>query len=448
MDPVATLRRRLATGPMSMRQWLAIAVCVLLNVLDGFDLLVMAFTAPAVAGEWQLSGAQLGLVLSSAPVGMAVGSLVVAPGADRVGRRKVILGCLVLSSSGMGLSILSHSVVQLASTRLLTGIGIGGILAASSVIASEYANRRWRGLAVSLNGAGYAIGASASGIVAVTVQSSSGWRSTFAWGAIGTALLVPVVLRWLPESLEFLQMRRSPGTLNRLNAQLAAMGEPPLASLPPLDRTPSERWSQVRRILCPAWRRATLLLWVGFFVVMFIFYFVVSWTPKLLAEVGMSTSEGITGGVFLNLGGVLGATLFGLLASRFAPRSVIIGYMAVAAPALAVVVHAVPVVWLTFSLGWLIGMLVNGCISGMYALATWLYPSEIRATGVGWAIGVGRAGAIMAPLVGGHLLDAGLPVPALYLLVAAILLLGVPAILAIRSPFMPLTRRDVESEPG
>ncbi|MFC4121460.1 MFS transporter [Nonomuraea zeae] len=390
-----------------MKQWLAIAVCVLLNVLDGFDLLVMAFTAPAVAGEWQLSGTQLGLVLSSAPVGMAAGSLVVAPNADRVGRRKVILGCLLLSSSGMVLSMLSHSVVQLASTRLLTGIGIGGVLAASSVIASEYANRRWRGLAVSLNGAGYAIGASASGIIAVTLHSSSGWRSTFAWGAIGTALLVPVALRWLPESLEFLQTRRSPSP---------------------------DRWSRARRILCPAWRRATLLLWVGFFVVMFTFYFVVSWTPKLLAEAGMATGEGITGGIFLNLGGILGATLFGLLTTRLAPRGVIIGYMAIAAPVLAAVVHAVHVAWLTFALGWLIGMLVNGCISGMYALGTWLYPSEIRATGVGWAIGVGRAGAITGPFVAGHLLDAGWPVSTLYLLVAAILLLGVPAVLAVRSP--------------
>jgi MFS family permease len=170
----ASLRSALDDGPMSRFQWTAVAVCVLLNMLDGFDVLVMAFTGRAVSAEWGLSGSQLGLLLSAGLVGMAAGSLLVAPWADRVGRRPIILGCLTLASAAMLLSSISQSAVQLGVLRVLTGIGIGGILASSNVIAAEYASRRWRGLAVSLNSTGYALGATLGGLLAVVLIGGFG----------------------------------------------------------------------------------------------------------------------------------------------------------------------------------------------------------------------------------------------------------------------------------
>ncbi|MGA5757669.1 MFS transporter [Nonomuraea bangladeshensis] len=426
------LRARIDDAPMTRLQWSAIAVCVLLNVLDGFDVLVMSFTSAAVSAEWSLSGSQLGLLLSAGLVGMALGSLFLAPLADRIGRRALILACLVIASAGMLLSAAAQDAVQLGLLRVLTGVGIGGILASSNVLAAEYANARWRGLAVSLNSTGYAVGATVGGIVAVALQSSSGWRSVFAFGGVATALLIGAVLWRLPESLDFLLTQRSPRALDRLNTVLGAMRLPALDTLPkpePASRKPKPRLAQ---ILSPAQRRNTLLIWAGFFAVMFAFYFVTSWTPKLLVEAGMSAGQGITGGVLLNLGGIFGTTLLGLLAARFPLQRVLLGYTLATALLLACFVSLTSQFALVLALGALIGLFVNGCVAGLYALTPSLYPVEVRATGVGWGIGVGRVGAIVSPLVAGRLLDAGWTPDRLFLLVAAVLVAGGLAVHAFR----------------
>ncbi|MBB2914235.1 benzoate transport [Streptosporangium becharense] len=432
-SPPAVLRARIDEAPMSRLQWSAIAVCVLLNVLDGFDVLVMSFTSAAVSAEWSLSGSQLGLLLSAGLVGMALGSLLLAPLADRIGRRALILACLGVAAAGMLLSAVSQNAVQLGLLRVLTGIGIGGILASSNVIAAEYANRRWRGLAVSLNSTGYAVGATAGGVIAVALQDSSGWRSVFAFGGVATALLVGAVLWRLPESLDFLLTQRSPRALDRLNALLAMMSQPALGSMPEQSAT-AEPVPRIRQILSRTQRRNTLLVWAGFFTVMFGFYFVTSWTPKLLVEAGMSATQGITGGVLLNLGGIFGTTLLGLLAARFALKHVLLGYALATAALLAAFVPATSAYALVLTLGVLIGLFVNGCVAGLYALTPSIYPPEVRATGVGWGIGVGRIGAIVSPLVAGWLLDAGWGPGLLYLLVAVVLVTGGLAVRAFRIP--------------
>ncbi|RNL84160.1 MFS transporter [Halostreptopolyspora alba] len=431
--PDSDLRRRLDDSAMSITQWTVVAVCVMLNVLDGFDVLVMSFTSDAVSQEWGLSGSQLGLLLSAGLVGMALGSLFLAPLADRIGRRSMILIGLTLAATGMGLSAVSQSALQLGVLRVLTGVGVGGILAASNVIAAEYANRRWRGLAVSLNSTGYAIGATSGGVIAAVLQSDGGWRPVFAFGAVATVLLIPIVLWRLPESIDFLRARRTSRSLERLNAILASIGQPGLERLP-APEAPTEKASTpgIARILSPDLRRNTLLTWSGFFLVMFGFYFVTSWTPKLLAEAGMSATQGITGGVLLNLGGIFGTALLGVLAARFALKNVLVTYTVVTAALLTLFVPATSVYLVVLALGALIGVFVNGCVAGLYALTPSVYDPSIRATGVGWAIGVGRIGAIVSPLVAGWLLDTGWTPGGLFLLVAGALLLGGVVIRAMR----------------
>ena len=150
---------------MSRYQWFVILICILLNVIDGFDVMVMAFTAPAVSAEWALSGAQIGILLSAGLFGMAAGSIFLAPQADRIGRRLLILICLILSGLSMSACALVQDHTILAILRFITGVGVGGILASSNVLASEYANARWRSLAVSLMSTGYGIGATLGGIL-------------------------------------------------------------------------------------------------------------------------------------------------------------------------------------------------------------------------------------------------------------------------------------------
>lgn len=417
----APLRDVIDEAPMTRFQWGAVAVCVLLNMLDGFDVLVMAFTGKAVSAEWGLSGTQLGLLLSAGLVGMAAGSMLVAPWADRIGRRPIVLGCLAVASAGMLLSSVSQSATQLGALRVLTGIGIGGILATSNVIAAEYASRRWRGLAVSLNSTGYALGATLGGLLAALLIGGAGWRSVFLFGGIATAAAIPLVWWRLPESLDFLLVRRPPRTLERVNALVARLGHAPLDRLPEGSAIPRGIGAGYRELLAPRLRRNTLLLWVAFFFIMAGFYFVTSWTPTLLVEAGLSATAGITGGTVLNLGGIFGAAVLGLLAARFALRNVLITYLAATGVLLAVFIASTSTLGLAFALAAVIGLFVNGCVAGIYALTPTVYGPAVRTTGVGTGLAVGRAGAILAPALAGALLDDGWTAQQLYIAAGVVL---------------------------
>ncbi|MDR7304292.1 MFS transporter [Haloactinomyces albus] len=420
-------------GPMKRFQWSAVAICILLNMLDGFDVLVMAFTANAVSQEFALSGALLGVLLSAGLFGMAGGSLFIAPWADRFGRRPVIMACLVVASLGMLLSAASQSPTQLALLRVITGLGIGGILACSNVIASEYASKRWRALAVSLNSTGYALGATLGGTIAVVLLGSFGWRSVFLFGGIATAAALVLVFFWLPESLDFLVTRQPSRALQRINALARRLGQAPLDRLPERSSSaPSGTGANVRALFTPRLRRPTLLLWVAFFCVMFGFYFVTSWTPKLLIEAGLSQTQGVTGGMLLNLGGIFGAAAVGALAARFLLRNVMISYLVATAVLLAVFIASTSSLALAFVLGALIGLLVNGCVAGLYAVAPSLYDASVRTTGVGFAIGIGRAGAILSPTIAGVLLDANWLPKHLYIAVGVVFLATAAVLLLLR----------------
>ncbi|GAA2935580.1 MFS transporter [Streptomyces enissocaesilis] len=424
---------------MSRFQWGAITVCVLLNTLDGFDVLVMAFTGKAVSAEWELSPSQLGLLLSAGLVGMALGAMCVAPWADRIGRRPVILGCLVVAAAGMLLSSVSQSPVQLGALRVLTGVGIGGVLAGSNVIAGEYASRRWRGLAVSLNSTGYAVGATVGGLLAVSMIEGSGWRSVFLAGGLATAAAVPLAFFLLPESVDFLVSRRPERALERINVLARRMGQPPLESLPGPTAVPSGIGAGFRELLSPALRRSTLLLWSAFFLVMAGFYFVTSWTPTLLVEAGLSGTQGLTGGTLLNLGGIFGAAGLGALAARFALRSVLMVYLITTAVMLSAFIASTSSLGAAFALGAVIGLFANGSVAGLYALTPATYGTGIRATGLGSALAVGRIGAILAPTVAGGLLDSGWTPESLYLSVGVIFVATAALLLLMRPAAAPDT---------
>jgi benzoate transport len=439
------IRQALDDGPMHRFQWTVVAVCVLLNMIDGFDVLVMAFTASSVTAEWQLTGAQTGLLLSAGLVGMALGSLLVAPWADRVGRRPIILGCLAVASAAMLLSSLAQGPTQLGLLRVVTGVGIGGILASSNVIAAEYASRRWRGFAVSLNSTGYALGATLGGVVAAVLIGGAGWRAVFLFGGVITLVAVPLVWWRLPESPAFLLTRRPAGALERVNALAARLGIPAADRLPDTAPSTGGIGAGFRALLGPGLRRTTLVLWAGFFGVMAGFYFVLSWTPTLLVEAGLTPGQGITGGTLLNVGGIFGAALLGLLATRFALRDVLVGFLVGTAVLLAVFVATTSTLALAFAVGGLIGLMANGCVAGLYALAPVAYDADVRSTGVGTALGIGRAGAILAPALAGVLLDGGWAPQDLYLVVGG-LFVAVAAVLLLLPAVAPVARPTTTKE--
>ena len=243
---------------------------------------------------------------------------------------------------------------------------------------------RWRGLAVSLQSTGYALGATLGGLLAVWLLGHWGWRSVFLFGGIVTVLVIPLVLLWLPESLDFLLARRPANALARVNRLAVRLGQPALAQLPAVAARAEGASRGFKQLLAPAMRRTTLVIWLLFFLVMFGFYFVMSWTPKLLVAAGLSAQQGITGGVLLSVGGILGAALIGGLASRWPLTRVLALFMLITAALLVLFVANGASVTAALALGLLIGLFSNGCVAGLYALSPVVYDASVRATGVGW----------------------------------------------------------------
>ena len=428
------IREIINEGPMSRFQIVSLAICVVLNMLDGFDVLVMAFTAPAVSADWSLRGAELGVLLSAGLFGMAGGSLFLAPWADRFGRRAIILTCLILICIGMFLSTVAQGVGQLAAFRVLTGIGIGGMLASLNVITSEYSSKKWRSTAISIQVIGYPIGATIGGTIAAVLISQYGWRSAFLFGAIASLAMIPLVIWRLPESLDFLIAKRPANALQRLNRLLLGMGREQIAQLPEAPAT-EQRYVQgnpLGQLFSGGLARSTLLIWSSFFLLMFAFYFVLSWTPKLLVAAGMSNQQGITGGVLLNVGGIIGGVLFAYLSSRLNLKKLAAAYLIITAATLVLFAMFATNLSMAFLIAVLIGAFIFGSMAGLYSLAPMLYPAGIRTTGMGWAIGIGRIGAMIAPAIVGLLIDGGWKTSDLYYAFAIPLVIAMLTTVALR----------------
>jgi benzoate transport len=428
------IREIINEGPMSRFQIVSVAICVVLNMLDGFDVLVMAFTAPAVSADWSLRGAELGYLLSAGLFGMAGGSLFLAPWADRFGRRAIILFCLILICIGMFLSTLAQGVGQLAAFRVLTGIGIGGMLASLNVITSEYSSKKWRSTAISIQVIGYPIGATIGGSIAAVMIAQYGWRSAFLFGAIASLAMIPLVILRLPESLDFLIAKRPANALQYLNRLLLGMGRERATELPEAPATEQRyvKGNPLGQLFSGGLARSTLLIWSSFFLLMFTFYFVLSWTPKLLVAAGMSNQQGITGGVLLNVGGIIGGALFAYLSSRLNLKRLAATYLIITAAALVLFAMFASNLGMAFPIAVLIGAFIFGSMAGLYSLAPILYPAAIRTTGMGWAIGIGRIGAIIAPTIVGFLIDGGWKTSDLYYAFAIPLVIAMLTTIALR----------------
>lgn len=436
---------------MGAGQWTIVVLCTLLNAVDGFDVLAMAFTSPRVSKEFGLTGSELGLLLSAGLVGMALGSLLIGPIADRIGRRPMLLVSVGTSAAGMLLSATATGALPLGLWRLVTGLGVGGILACTNVLVSEFSSKRSRGLAISIVTAGYGLGATIGGGAAVWLQSQFGWHAVFLAGGIVTIVLLALTFGLAPESVDFLVTRRPRGfeaKLERLAHRLGFGGGDVTEMSPTTSAVPSASPGKnpLSSLFDAPNRRSTLLVWVSFFAVMFGFYFVNSWTPKLLVTAGMTESQGVVGGLTLTLGGTVGSILFGAFASKWTSRVVMIWFTVLAAVATAIFISAAGILALAFAIGVVLGGLINGCIAGLYVITPSVYPTAIRSTGVGWGIGIGRVGAILAPTATGALLDAGWTPAGLYLGVGAVVLIATVAVFFLpRSSPLPSVASDEPS---
>ena len=399
-------RTTLAAAPMSRVQIVAVIITIALNALDGFDVLAISFASPGIAAEWGIDRAALGFVLSMELIGMAVGSVILGNVTDRLGRRPLILLCLCIMALGMFMTTTVAGIAALSLWRVFTGLGIGGMLAATNATVAEYSNTKSRNLCVSLMAIGYPIGAVLGGMVAAQLLKGSDWRAVFYFGGAVTLLFIPVVWFLLPETIPFLCQKRPAGALDKVNRLLARMGHATVAVLPP--PTKADERKSVVDIFRPGLLAITLLVTLAYFTHIATFYFILKWVPKIVVDMGFAPSAAAGVLVWANVGGATGGAVLGLLARRAPLRAVTIA---------ALLGSIVMVSWfgrgssdlaqLSLIVG-IAGFFTNAGVVGLYAIFAQAFPTHVRATGTGFAIGVGRGGAAVSPILAGMLFQGGM----------------------------------------
>lgn len=398
-----------------------IALCILINMLDGFDIMTMAYTAPALGKAWAITPDKLGLLFSVGLAGMMIGSIAIGLIADRTGRRPMILTCLGIGAVGMVWASQASGLNELGAARFVTGLAIGGMLPCINTMVAEYAEPKWRAMSVSLMQAGFAMGASLGGFLSVWLLAQWGWNAVFLCGAALTALLLPLAMWGMPESLAFLARR--PERQAEYQALLARMGatEGPVA----VDELEVD---QGFRALASYGTPLAMIFAIWFLCVMS-FYFLNSWVPKILADGGLSEGQAVAGGAMLTAGGIISALALGWISLR-SPIVRVVSIATMGSAAVTVLFGQIPAQALPLlATAFVLGMLTNATQIGIYAMIPGLFPSSVRAGATGLAIGMGRLGSVIGPWLAGLMLANGWGVPWLFAamaipyLVAALLML-------------------------
>lgn len=412
-------------------QILVLLVCSLVAIFDGFDLQAIAFTGPVIAQQLRIEATALGFIFSAALMGMTVGALLAGLLGDHFGR-KVAVG---LSMATFGLFTLAtasaESGRELLVYRFLTGLGVGGAIPSITTLTAEYAPARLRVMLIACMSIGIPLGGVFGGLLAARIIPIWGWESVFYVGGIVPLLLLPVVGKMLPESLHFFVTKggeKSTATVVRVLNQIDPSGrytERDSFLLPEAGR----HGLSVAQLFGEGLARNTLLLWLAFFVNLLAMYFLMSWLPSILVDAGFVVSKAINVSTLFSLGGALGSLLLAYLMSKYGSRQMLTWFFFIAALLCVAVVRLVasspPLLMLIIFLS---GFLTISAQVGMNAMAASIYPSSIRATGVGWALGVGRIGAIAGPVIGGVLAALRLGIQGYFLIFGLVLMIAAIAI--------------------
>jgi MFS transporter, AAHS family, vanillate permease len=405
VDPRATI----SAAPMSALQVIAVAITIGLNALDGFDVLSIAFASPGIAAEWHIDRGALGIVLSMELIGMAFGSVLLGVVADKIGRRPTILGCLVVMTVGMFMATTSRGTVDLSLWRVLTGFGIGGVLSSINAVASEFSSAKRKNFSVSIMAIGYPIGGVLGGKVVQQLLTTGDWRTVFYFGAAVTAVFIPLVLFFVPESVHWLTQKQPSRALEKINRVMRRWGHAPIAALPAISVAARKR--SVADIFGPGLIGTTLVLAIAYFFHVMTFYFVLKWIPKIVVDLGFAASSAAGVLVWANLGGATGGAVLGLLGLRFGMKPLTIGVMIIGTAMVIILGHTAADLQQLSLICACCGFFTNAAIVGMYALFAQAYPTHVRAFGTGFAIGTGRGGSVLAPIAAGFLFKAGYSLP-------------------------------------
>jgi AAHS family benzoate transporter-like MFS transporter len=403
--------------------------CALIIVFDGYDLAVVGVALPSIMKDMGVAPANAGFMVSSALFGMMFGAIFLGTLADRIGRRWTISICILLFSVFTAAAGLTRDPVMFGVARFLAGLGIGGVMPNVVAHMTEYAPKRMRATLVTLMFSGYAVGGMVAALLGKGLIEAHGWQSVFFAAAL-PVLLIPFILKSLPESMPFLLARGRVDELQRTASRLDP-GHQPAASdrftVPDEDKADS---APIKQLFQDGRGFSTVMFWIAFFMCLFMVYALSSWLTKLMAGAGYSLGSALTFVLVLNIGAVIGAVGGGWLADRFHIKVVLAAMYALAAVSITLLGIPLPTPVLFVVVG-LAGASTIGTQIVANAYTGQFYPMAVRSTGLGWALGIGRSGAILAPIVIGVLVGLNLPLQQNFVAIAIPAAIGMIAVLLI-----------------
>jgi benzoate transport len=422
-------RSILASSPMSALQVAVVAITLALTALDGFDVLSISIASPGIAADWHIDRAVLGVVLSAELGGMAAGSLLLGLVADRIGRRPIVLVCLAMMSVGMLMAAFARGSIDLSIWRMLTGFGIGGILASVSAIAAEFSSAVRREMSVSIMSIGYPLGATFGGLVGAQLLRHHDWRSIFYFGAVLTMGFIPVVFFFMPESLDWLTARQPAGALLKINRTLGRFGRSAIATLPVRGTaTDDARWME---LFSPQCRAFTTLATLAYSLHVFTYYYVLKWLPTIVVDMGFQATSAAQVLFWMNIGSVVGAISFGLFAERIGLKRLTTAVMLMCVVAVVALSKSPRNLQELSFICSCVGFCGSAGIVGLYAIFVRGFPVGSRASGSGFGLGVGRCVSVVAPIAAGMLLRNGITIATVSAIMGIGSLLGAVSIAAL-----------------
>lgn len=365
---------------------IGLLVLTLINMQDGYDLLAISFAANAISNDWGIELSALGWVFSAALFGMLFGAILLSPFADKYGRKIITITGLIFSGVGMIVAATSPNITWLLAGRFITGIGVGAIITSLNTLAAEYAGPKLRSTMISIFQLGFPIGAIFAGYICLWLLDIGSWRHVFGFGAVLSFIFVPVVF-FLPESQEYLQHKASADE-----------------SSSKIGRTKR----QFSTLFSKQYISRTLLISAAFFLQFLVLYFLLSWVPKIIEDMGHTAADGNRAGRLINLVGMLGILVIGLAALRINVTKVTAFYFIGLAIMLALTASLSPTLTVLTALIAITGFFTHGAMIGLYSTVPSLYPVDLRAAGSGWAIGISRLGAVFGPVIAGYMLGFGI----------------------------------------